>query len=247
MCKCGVSSTPVVEECTYHFGARGLYDGGLLLGDWESGSYWHHVTGECVYGPLRGRRYQVHPLVHTIARDALEAHPDAQVGISSMSPGQRAIARGQETVLRLLGGRLPPGFARTMGPEDPRRPRMQTGLAVWTDGAQRFYAIEELRARGGAVIDELDGQQLLVFVDPTSGRPVCLRTDASSLAWRDGTLALDTGERVRGGFLRSAQGASITGMRPMQSILCWYTYAYAFPGGQVYEDQSQWQGGTSDR
>jgi hypothetical protein len=79
-------------------------------------------------------------------------------------------------------------------------------LAVWTDGAQHFYAIDDLRARGGAVMDELDGQQMLVFVDPTSGRPGCLRTDASSLVWRDETLALCNGERVRGGFLRSAQG-----------------------------------------
>jgi hypothetical protein len=247
VCKCGVSSTPVVEERTYHFGARGLYNGGLLLGDRESGSYWHHVTGECVYGPLRGRRYQVYPLVHTIARDALEAHPNAQIGISSMSLAQRAIARTQDAVLRLLRGRLPPGFGWTMGPEDPRRPRMQPGLAVWTEGAQRFYAIDQLRARGGAVMDELDGQQMLVFVDPTSGRPACLRTDASSLVWRDETLALDTGERVRGSFLRSAQGATITGTRPMQSVLCWYSFAYAFPGGQVYEEKPQLQGGTSGR
>ena len=247
MCSCGVSSTPVVEERTYHFAARGLYNGGLLLGDWESGSFWHHVTGECVYGPQRGRRYQVFPLVHAIARYVLEAHPDAQVGISNMSLGQRAIARAQETALRLLRGRLPPGFQRTMGPEDPRRPRMQRGLAVWTDGAQRFYPIDELRARGGAVMDELDGRRMLVFVDPTSDRPMCLRTDASALVWRDETLVLDTGERVRGGILRTAQGAALAGMRPMQSIVCWYTFAFSFPGGQVYEDQSPLQGGTPHR
>ena len=237
MCSCGVSSTPVVEGRTYHFAARGLYNGGLLLGDWESGSFWHHITGECVYGPLRGRRYQVSPLVHAIARDVLEALPNAQVSVSSMSRRQRAVVRGQEMALRLLRGRLPPGFQLTMGPEDPRRPRMQTGLAVWTDGAQRFYPIDELRARGGAVIDELDGRRMLVFVDSASGRPVCLRTDATGLVWQDETIELDTGETVRGGILRTAQGATGTGMRPMQSIVCWYTFAYTFPGGQIYEDQ----------
>ena len=247
MCSCGVSSTPVVEERRYHFAARGLYNGGLLLGDWESGSFWHHVTGECVHGPLKGRRYQVFPLVHAIARDVLEAQPDTQVSISNMSHWQRAIARGQEAVLRLLRGRLPPGFHRTMGPEDPRRPRMQTGLAVWTDGAQRFYPIDELRASGGAVIDELDDRRVLVFIDPTSNRPVCLRTDVSSIVWRDETLLLDTGETVRGGILRTAERETVTVTRPMQSIVCWYTFAFAFPGGEVYEDQLPTEGGSPCR
>jgi hypothetical protein len=122
-----------------------------------------------------------------------------------------------------------------MGKEDPRRPRMERGLAVWTDRTQRFYPLEAIRAHGGALIDELDGRRTLVCIDPTLDRPACLRTDATACVWQDDTLVLDTGECVRGGVLYDARGATLTTDRPLQSLVCWYAYTFSFPGGQIYE------------
>jgi hypothetical protein len=222
----------------HHFGARGLYNGGLLLGDRETGSFWQHLTGRCVHGPLRGRRIEGFPLLHTDAGRALSAYSDAQIALSRLSLWQRAIIRGQEGVLGLLGGRLPPGFQLTMGEEDRRLPRMERGLAVWTERTQRFYPTETLRAHGNALIDELDGRRALVYVDPASGAPTCTRlracTDATECNWQDGALVLDTGAYVRGAVLFDAQGTRLSGDRPMQSITCWYIYAFTFPGGEIY-------------
>ena len=220
----------------HHFGARGVYNGGLLLGDRETGSFWQHLTGRCVYGPLQGRRIEVLPLVQTTASQALEAYPGAQIALSRLSLWQRTIIRGQEGVLGFLGGRLPPGFQLTMGQEDYRLPRMEPGLAVWSERTQRFYPMATLRAHGDALIDELDGRHTLVYVDPASGAPACLRTDATACNWQDGTLVLDTGEYLRGVVLYDAQGTAQPVERPSQSITCWYIYAFTFPGGEIYSE-----------
>jgi len=112
---------------------------------------------------------------------------------------------------------------------------MEIGLAVWTGRVQRFYSLQMLRAQGGAVIDVLDGRQLLVYVDPTSGTPACLYTDASPSIWQDDALHLDTGEITRAGILFDAQGMTKAADRPRQSIVCWFAYGFTFPGGEIYE------------
>jgi len=222
----------------HHFGARGLYNGGLLLGDRETGSYWQHLTGSCVHGPLRGHRLEVFPLLHTTAGRALDAFPDAQIALSRLSLRRRALLRAQEGTLRLLGNRLPPGFQLTMGAEDRRLPRMERGLAVWTGRTRRFYPTATLRACGNAVIDAgtegSAGGRLLVYVDPASGAPSCLRTEATACDWQGDTLALSTGGWVRGAVVYDAQGVAQPADRPMQSLACWYSYAFTFPGGDIY-------------
>jgi hypothetical protein len=206
-----------------------------LLSDAESGSFWDHLTGECVHGPLKGNRLEGFPLLHTTAGQALDAFPEAHVAISSLSAWQRVLALVQVGVRRVVGSSLPPGFARTMGEVDRRRPRMERGLAVWTGRARRFYSLEALRAQGGAVIDELDGQRVLVCIDSASGLPASLFTDASETVWQEGTLRLDTGEIVRGGVAYDAQDVMRVAHRPMQSILCWFAFAFTFPDGSVWE------------
>ncbi len=75
----------MVKGKTHHFAARGLYNGLVLLGDRESGSFWDHITGECVHGPLKGYQLKIFPLLHMDVRQALATHPDAQVAISRQS------------------------------------------------------------------------------------------------------------------------------------------------------------------
>ena len=226
----------MVEGRTLHFGARGLYDGGLLLGDRETGSFWRHLTGTCVNGPLQGHQLEVSPLVHMRAGQALRGYPGAGIALSKLSFAQRGFVRAQEGVLRLLGGRLPPGFQWTMGTEDRRRPRMEVGLGVWSDRAQRFYPLSAVGENRRALIDEFDGQRTLVYIDPISDVPVCLRTDAADCSWQEDALLLDTGETIRGGVFHNAQGTVRAPRRPRQSITCWYGYAFTFPGGSIYGD-----------
>ena len=118
-----------------------------LMGDHQTGSYWDHVTGECLHGPLKGRRLELEPLRHMRADQALAQFPDAQIARSRL-PLPFGLAAGLMKVLaRLTRGRfLPPRFAGSMGEEDPRRPRLEMGLGVWTERVSRYYPLEVLKA-----------------------------------------------------------------------------------------------------
>jgi hypothetical protein len=177
----------------------------------------------------------VYPVLRSSVRQVLAAHPDAQVALSKFSLTQRMVTRAQEAALKLLGGRLPPGFRRTMGTEDIRRPRMERGLAVWTARARRFYPTEAVRARGGALHDDLGGQWVLIYLDPVSDEPVCLYSDVAKPTRQGDTLAPNAVESVHGGFLYGKQGRPKPIHRPMQSVVCWYTFAFTFLDGDIYK------------
>src|SRR5437879_3473058 len=124
----------MVDGRVLHFEARGLYDGVSLLWDRETGSLWHHITGECLSGRLAGRRLAVSNLLHTTVGAALEADPDIGVALSDQPvrrPNRWAALAAEVPVLSDL-------FRRTMGREDGRRPAMDVGLGVWTDKAARY-------------------------------------------------------------------------------------------------------------
>ncbi|KKM87640.1 hypothetical protein LCGC14_1266820 [marine sediment metagenome] len=52
ICHSGVVLIPLIDDKLYHFSAGGLYNGTVLLIDDESNTYWNHLTGEAMYGPL---------------------------------------------------------------------------------------------------------------------------------------------------------------------------------------------------
>ena len=142
-----------------------------LLGDHQTGSYWDHITGECVHGPLKGRKLTLEPLLHMRADQALAQFPDARIASSRSLLPFGLVARIMDLYGRLLGqGRfVPPMLLSTMGAEDPRRARMDLGLGVWTDGASRYYPLEILKARGGVLFDRFDGREMLIYLDSYLG------------------------------------------------------------------------------
>jgi len=228
--------SPVVNGKTHHFSSKGMYNGLVLLGDQESGSYWDHITGECVTGPLKGYKLEEFPLLQMNVAQALPGYPDIQVAISELTFVPRTIAFFMEWSRKSKRGFLPPVFKKTMGKEDTRRRLMDNGLGVWTNATHRFYPMECLRKHGGALIDEIDGRSVLVFINPSSNIPSALYTRASKCAWQNNLLTLDTGEVVRGGTLRDKDGVPQRGDRPRQLFLRWYGFSYTFPGCEVYED-----------
>ena len=58
VCHSGMGFSPVVEGRTFHFSAGGLYDGVVILVDDETQSYWNHITGRCLHGPMKGARIE---------------------------------------------------------------------------------------------------------------------------------------------------------------------------------------------
>ena len=86
------------------------------MGDHQTGSYWDHITGECLHGPLKGRQLALAPLRHMRADQALAQFPDARIARSRLLLPFGMIDGVMKLLQRLGKGRfLPPGFAGING------------------------------------------------------------------------------------------------------------------------------------
>ncbi|MDJ0707403.1 MAG: DUF3179 domain-containing (seleno)protein [Leptolyngbyaceae cyanobacterium MO_188.B28] len=174
----------------------GTYNGVAILTDDETGTYWDHITGQAVYGPLEGNRLDIWGLEMTTIATALVQEP----GLKILRSYQRPVFR------RLLGlaqwmfgqtGFLPKLFTQTMAPEDPRLPRMTIGLGVVVNETARFYPAMAIQ---GGVTDELENQQLQVTRNQADG--------ILQATWKDGTRPLQYFLRWYG-FARKFPNCSI--------------------------------------
>ncbi|MHC4830621.1 MAG: DUF3179 domain-containing (seleno)protein [Planctomycetota bacterium] len=138
MCHSGVGLTPVVDGRVHHFSAGGLYNGLVLLIDDETRTYWDHISGEAVHGPLAGAQLPTWSIEMTTVEAALANSPELLVYTSRPGFFARWIGRFVGRYVR-GGGFLPPGFRKTMGECDARLPRMEPGLGVIVGREARFY------------------------------------------------------------------------------------------------------------
>jgi hypothetical protein len=160
---------PIIDGKLYHFGPRGLYNGLILLGDDETRSYWDHITGECVHGPMKGKKMEMFSIEHTTVTRALKTWPDLKVALSRPPFLMRLIAPIMKKSQKK--GFLPPFFRKTMSSVDTRLPEMTSGLGVITDHVQRFYPVQAIKEAGGKLQDQLDGQLITVYIDPDDQVP----------------------------------------------------------------------------
>lgn len=224
---------PRIDGRTHRFAEHGLYDGLFIMRDEESGTYWDHMTGDAVVGPLVGSALEVSNLLQTTPRQVLERDDQALLGIS-----ERA-RRGDER-LKLDGllagvrGRLSRLFRSTVDREDDRRPTMDLGLGIWEGGAARYYPYESVMAEGRAVVDVFGGRRVVVYLDPAAYALTALYTEADGASWEGDELVLSDGSRVHEGVLHDASGARVHAPRPLQVFTRWYGFALTFGDAEIY-------------
>ncbi|UCC84927.1 MAG: DUF3179 domain-containing protein [Gemmatimonadota bacterium] len=217
---------------THHFEFIGLYDGVSILRDRETGGYWHHITGQCLYGPLAGARLAgLSNLLHLSVDQALNVYDHLEIAVSDR-PIRGTPSRWWPLAESVPA--LPDRLRNTMAGEDTRRSTMDVGLGVWNQRIQRYYPMESIAASDDYVIDEFDGRRLLVYFDPAGHALSALYTRATSAEWRDKDLVLDTGEFIHGGVLHDPQGSRLVTERPMQLFTRWYGYALTFPTTEIF-------------
>jgi hypothetical protein len=56
-----------------------LWRNSLIMQDRETGTYWSHVTGEALEGPLKGKKLSMLPAVHTTWKSWRDRHPATTV------------------------------------------------------------------------------------------------------------------------------------------------------------------------
>ena len=211
-----------------HFENVGLYNGLFVMQDVESKTLWNHISGEAMYGPHVGRTLgPIGNMIQINVDEALEYDADMQVAISDrpFSGMGRNFLDGNAQLMEM--------FIETLGEEDDRRPRMDMGLGIWTGETRRYYPMDAIR-EAGAIIDDLDSREILVFIDSASSTPTALFVDADSATVEGREVHLDSGEIVRAGALYDADGNRIDAERPQQIFTRWYGYALTFPGAEVF-------------
>lgn len=204
--------------------------------DDQTRSLWEHTQGECISGPLQGSILEPHyGLEYLTAHQVLAAYPEATIAISRPSLREAFTRLAFLRTMISREGFLPYFFYWSMGEEDSRRERLELGLGVWSArGVRRFYPLGAIRAQDGLLFDSLDQQRVMIYLDPVSGAPGAIYTQAQSARWDGARLVLDTGEFIQNGGLYDDKGAHVPANRPLQIFTRWYGFAFTFPGCQIY-------------
>ena len=224
---------PSIEGTVHTFQENGLYDGLFLMKDDETDTYWDHMTGEAVYGPLTGHQLDVATLRQTRVDQILDESPDALVALSDriLWEDERL---GLDGLLASMGSKLSRLFSQTVKQEDDRRPTMDLGMGLWQGETSRYYPYETVAEAGNAILDEFAGRDVLVYLDPTAYSLSAFYVTAGNFTWDEKVLRLSDGSYVEGGVMYDANGERATAGRPLQVFTRWYGFSLTFPDTEIF-------------
>ena len=241
VCNTGIGLIPHVDDEVESYALSGLYDGLFLFSDETTGTYWNHMTGEALYGPLAGERLELYNVLHSTVRQVLSQDSEALIAISDHPRValREGTARGRlvswfSRLMRRGERGLSPQFTGTIKAEDDRRPTMELGIGIWNDSGARYYAMETVEEHGRALFDTFDGRRVLIYYDPTAYALSAQYTTAESVWWEDDVLRLSTGERIENGLRFTEDGTHAEVEHPLQVFTRWYGFSLSFPDTEVY-------------
>jgi Protein of unknown function (DUF3179) len=233
-CNMGTTVTPIINEQVHHFRVTGIYNSMSIMSDDESKSVWEHITGECIKGRLQGTQLETRPAQYLTAAQVLEMVPDALIAIST----PLLLARLSHFLLlrHMLNpnGYIPGLFRLSMTQKDERLAELELGLGVWMDGQACFYPIEFIRANDNAILDTLNQQQILVYIDSATQVPTAHISVSQIQGWENDMLVLESGERVHNGYVLHGDSKKTPIERPNQQFTRWYGFSYMFPNCEIY-------------
>lgn len=164
MCNSGVVLNPIVDGEFLFFKSTGLYNGQLINKDTKTESIWHHLSGECLHGELKGRKLEVEYLKETTVKEELSNNPNLKILISKEHKTMKkvmSIGMGFfDKLTKINKNLLPNMFAKTIIEEDRTLPRMTNGLVVKIDDLARFYQASKIKT---GMTDTINGQEIKLF------------------------------------------------------------------------------------
>jgi hypothetical protein len=241
-CNSGAGFYTKVGNINYHFEGAGLYDGMIILKDYQTGSYWNHITGECIYGKMKGKKLPSLNLLHSTVKDALCKSPNAEIAISDMSAYQSNpfYQLTEKTLPAYLPdpnkkdqANLGKQFLRTIAKEDSRLSNMTLGLGVWNDKNYRFYPSKAIDS-ANVIIEDFGGKRLVVYNNEASSVPFAFFTDAKNFTMKGNEIHLDNGFVITEKGIENKKRKIINPDKPLQMFTRWYGFALTFPVTTIY-------------
>jgi hypothetical protein len=228
-CYTALAFEPAIDARALTFQIWGVYRGASVLRDDQTGSLWAHLTGECIVGPLAGRRLVQVPGEMALLGAWLERHPDST-----------ALDLGTSNVFRAFRpGELPvkPWWFATMANVDERLPLRQIVVGVEANGTSKAFVLD----RGGehpiAVLNEVGGVPIALLGAPgawpvaydrrVQGDVASLRVEGARIVDETGTSWTADGRASNG----PRAGSSLPFVRSLVSE--WYAWAAHHPDTDI--------------
>jgi len=141
-----------------HFHLAGINNQNFIMRDEETGSWWQQVTGEAIFGPLKGQRLR--PVFHD----------ELTFGTWKREQPQGRVLRPNEEITR--AGKYAPAnweermtrapVATSMAPDKSFEPRrLVIGLTI--NGVSKAYPFDAL-ARQNLILDDVDGLPIFIVI-----------------------------------------------------------------------------------
>jgi hypothetical protein len=237
ICNSGMVFNPEVNQKMLYFEVAGVYNGMVMMTDRDTGSYWDHITGECLHGQHKGVQLEVlHSHLVLTAEELSTNYPNSLYAVAKMNFLQRFFSKIQDKKSSTKGnGFLPPFFRKSMLKKDTRFPEMEMGLGIWEEqDLAKFYAIKKIKERGGQFIESFNNQSLLIYIAPLNGTPNAIYIpNGLTASWKEDTLVLSNGSYIRSGKFFSNENEELKINEPGQMFSRWYGFIATFPNCSI--------------
>jgi Protein of unknown function (DUF3179) len=167
-----------VDNRVLHFRLAGINNQNFIMRDEETGSWWQQVSGECVLGPLKGRRLKM------VAHDELTFATWKGEGPAGrvLRPDPSIEARGRYAPSDWDAHMERVPVATTLANPDELLPARTLVVGVEAGGKSKAYPFDAL-AKQNPIIDSVGATPLLVILgeDGRSVRVFDRRVDGRTL------------------------------------------------------------------
>lgn len=147
-----------VNGRTLRFRLVGINNQNFVMQDEETGSWWQQVTGEAVFGPLKGTRLELLPQDEVSFAIWKNEHPDGRV----LQPDP-AIEQQQEYAPPDWDERMTSTPTVTALPADSPLPARTLVVGIEIDGESKAYPLDRVR-EARALVDVVGGTPIVVVV-----------------------------------------------------------------------------------
>lgn len=159
-----------VDGQQLHFVIKGVNNQNFIMEDIETGSWWQQVTGEAIFGPLKGKRLELLSTDEVSFALWKQENPAGQVLQSEQEFQSNYFRSGWEET---AAGRMP----KVAGSNSANSPLADRALVVGIerDGQARAYPLVVLREQN-PIVDSLGPAKLLVVLGPDGKSVRCFET-----------------------------------------------------------------------